>query len=119
MSFWSGERWAAQLGLEGPSVIDPASPDRIDCAAYTLAVGPEHYITPTDRSSDPQTQSIQQVQPGETFSIPAGQFALVLTEEIVTAPHNVVGFISIRSRIKMKGLVNVSGFHIDPGFIGR
>ena len=34
-------------------------------------------------------------------------------------PTDVLGFISIRARIKWKGLVNVSGFHVDPGFWGR
>jgi dCTP deaminase len=42
-----------------------------------------------------------------------------MTDEIVTIPTNVLGFISIRARIKWKGLVNVSGFHVDPGFRGR
>ena len=30
-----------------------------------------------------------------------------------------MGFISVRLTYKQKGLVNVSGFHVDPGFHGR
>lgn len=30
-----------------------------------------------------------------------------------------MGFISLKSKIKWSGLVNVSGFHVDPGFRGR
>ena len=32
---------------------------------------------------------------------------------------NVLAFISIKASKKMGGLVNVSGFHVDPGFSGR
>ena len=28
-------------------------------------------------------------------------------------------FISMKARIKFRGLVNVSGFHVDPGYKGR
>jgi dCTP deaminase len=42
-----------------------------------------------------------------------------LTEEIVTIPHNKIGFISIRAGSKFRGLANVSGFHVDPGYQGR
>lgn len=30
-----------------------------------------------------------------------------------------MGFISLKSVIKFKGLINVSGFHVDPGFEGN
>jgi dCTP deaminase len=47
------------------------------------------------------------------------QFALLLTEEHVAVPSDAIGFISIKAGIKFRGLVNVSGFHVDPGFRGR
>jgi dCTP deaminase len=31
----------------------------------------------------------------------------------------VIAFISIRARIKFRGLINVSGFHVDPGYSDR
>jgi dCTP deaminase len=31
----------------------------------------------------------------------------------------VMGFISLKSSAKWRGLINVSGFHVDPGFQGR
>jgi dCTP deaminase len=43
----------------------------------------------------------------------------LLTEEIVTVPEAAIGFISVKSKFKLHGLVNVSGFHVDPGFHGR
>jgi dCTP deaminase len=37
----------------------------------------------------------------------------------VAIPRNAIAFISIKSSIKFRGLVNVSGFHVDPGFEGH
>lgn len=115
MAFWSGPTIRRQL----PNLIDNPDPACVDGAAYTLKVGFEYYVTPTDRDSDPKTRSVKRLSPGECFAIPPGQFAYVMTDEIVSIPTNVLGFISIKARIKWKGLVNVSGFHVDPGFRGR
>lgn len=51
--------------------------------------------------------------------MPPGQFAFLLTEEVVHVPLDAIAFISIRATIKFRGLVNVSGFHVDPGYGGR
>ncbi|MBT1159642.1 deoxycytidine triphosphate deaminase [Aminobacter anthyllidis] len=115
MAFWSGETLKERLS----ELVNPADPECIDCAAYTLKVGPEYYVTPTDRTPDPKSVSLKTLQLGEAFAIPPGQFAWVLTHEVVTVPKNALAFISIRARIKWKGLINVSGFHVDPGFSGR
>jgi dCTP deaminase len=115
MAFWSGEQIRQHL----EQLIDKPNPEHIDCAAYTLCIGREYYVSPTDRTPDPRSRSLRQLQPAEAFAIPPGQFAYLQTEEIVTVPPNVLGFISIRARVKWKGLVNVSGFHVDPGFQGR
>jgi len=115
MAFWSGPTIRQRLS----TLVDPPDPDCVDGAACMLKVGSEYYVTPTDQDSDPKTRSLKRLNPGECFAIPPGQFAYVMTEEIVSIPSNVLGFISIRARIKWKGLVNVSGFHVDPGFRGR
>jgi dCTP deaminase len=113
--FWSGETLTERL----PDLIAPFSPDRIDCAAYTLAVGPEVYVSPNDQSVDPTTVTVRKLAEGEAFTIPPGQFAFLLSEEVVSVPAAAIAFISIRARIKFKGLVNVSGFHVDPGYRGQ
>ena len=115
MTFWSGER----LGERLPELVDPFDPARIDCAAYRLRVGPEVYVSPTDQAKDAQTKSKVALDPGEAFTVPAGQFAFLLTEERVTVPDSALAFISVRATIKFRGLVNVSGFHVDPGYKGR
>jgi dCTP deaminase len=115
MSFWSGETLKKKL----PDLIERFDADKIDCAAYTLSVGPEVYVTPSEDSADPTSRSKRVLAENEAFPIPAGQFAFLLTEEIVTVPTNAIAFISIRAGTKFRGLVNVSGFHVDPGFRGR
>lgn len=37
----------------------------------------------------------------------------------MSVPADAIAFISIRARTKFKGLVNVSGFHVDPGYCGQ
>lgn len=51
-------------------------------------------------------------------AIPPGQFAFLLTEEKISIPPELMGLISIKATYKLKGLVNVSGFHVDPGWNG-
>lgn len=114
-SFWSGETLTERLA----GLIEPFSPERIDCAAYTLAVGPEVYVSPNDQTVDPTTVTVRMLVDGEAFTIPPGQFAFLLTEEVVSVPADAIAFISIRAKIKFKGLVNVSGFHVDPGYRGQ
>ncbi len=113
MSFWSGETLAARL----PGLVEPFEESKIDCAAYTLQVGPEVYVSPSI-VDDASTTKVR-LRKGQSFAIPAGQFAFLLTEERIRVPSSALAFISIKARIKFKGLVNVSGFHVDPGYEGR
>lgn len=115
MTFWSGETLAERL----PALVDPFEGSRIDCAAYRLRVGPEIYVSPTDQAKDAQTKSKVALKEGEAFTVPAGQFAFLLTEERVAVPATALAFISVRATVKFRGLVNVSGFHVDPGYKGR
>jgi dCTP deaminase len=113
--FWSGET----LGERLKTLIDPFVPGRVDCAAYTLAIGPEVYVSPNDQTADPTTVTVRKLSDGDAFTIPPGQFAFLLTEEVVSVPADALAFISIRAKTKFRGLVNVSGFHVDPGYRGQ
>jgi dCTP deaminase len=53
------------------------------------------------------------------IKIPAGDFALLITREYIKIPPNCMGFIAIKTRYKFEGLINISGFHVDPGFEGK
>jgi dCTP deaminase len=113
--FWSGETLSERLA----PLIEPFMPERVDCAAYTLSVGPEVYVSPNDQTADPTTVTVRKLAQGDAFTVPPGQFAFLLTEETVAVPADAIAFISIRAKIKFRGLVNVSGFHVDPGYRGQ
>jgi dCTP deaminase len=110
MPFWSGVTLEAQL----PGLITPYEQSYVDCAAYTLHMGRQYYLSADGKGG----ASIKSLQEGGSLSVPPGQFAFLLTEEIVEVPKHAIAFISIKSELKFHGLVNVSGFHVDPGFKG-
>ena len=114
MAFWSSQTLAARISeLTDPPLAD----DAIDCNAITLKVGREIYITP--ELEDAHVQTKQELRNNQGFLIPPGQFAFLMTEETVKVPRNAMAFISMKATFKMKGLVNVSGFHADPGWSGQ
>lgn len=112
---WSSGTLAERL----EHLITPFDRGQIDCAAYTLAVGSEVYVTPNDQVADPTLVTVKRLAEGEHFTIPPGQFAFLLTDETVRVPVDALGLISIRAKVKFRGLVNVSGFHVDPGYCGQ
>lgn len=113
--FWGDARLKAKL----PGLISDFKEERIDYASYRLRVGSEVYVSPTGEPSDPRNKPKTQLNQGQAFSIPAGQFGFILTEESVTVPKDAIAFISIRAGYKFRGLVNVSGFHVDPNYEGK
>lgn len=122
MAFWSGQTLAQRA--ESEKLIVPFERSRIDCSAYALSVGFEAFVS-RDRA-DQAVELSRGRTPGhllasreETFAIPSGQFAFLIANEKVKIPGNAIGFISLKSSRKWGGLVNVSGFHVDPGWSGR
>jgi dCTP deaminase len=120
--FWSKETIQQKLH---EIIFDEAgnpigNPNNFDCTAYTLTVGPEVYVTPTQPARNLKDGAIVKLEKGEDFKIPAGQFVFLITEEFLNVPKNAIGFVSLKtSSLKFKGLINVSGFHVDPGYKGR
>lgn len=78
---------------------------------YTLHLGKEVYVSTDDLP--------RRLKPREFFTIRPGDFVLLITREQLEIPSNVMGFISMRFKYKQKGLINVSGFHVDPCYRGR
>lgn len=99
--------------LETSDVISPFNKERIKNGAYELSLGSQVFQT----DSKPRVTKV--LSESEEIYIEPGQFALLLTEETVKIPETNIAFISIKAKIKFKGLVNVSGFHVDPGFTGK
>ena len=120
MTFWSGNRIAQEINTVIIDTDDRSKKEgSIDCNAYTLHIGDEIYISPSDQTENPDSQTTHKIGRGEGFAIPPGQFAFLLTREIVHIPKSAMAFISIKAKIKLRGLVNVSGFHVDPNYRGK
>jgi dCTP deaminase len=113
--FWGGVRLKEEL----PDLITGYKESRIDRASYRLRVGPEVYVSPTGEPDDPRNKPKTQLKEGQGFTVPAGQFGFILTEESIKVPQGAIAFISMRAGYKFQGLVNVSGFHVDPNYDGR
>lgn len=90
------------------------SESKVEQAAYALCLGNEVYRTDNDE------RKIEFLDDkNKTVEINPGQFALLMTKETVNIPQHLLAFISIKAKHKLKGLINVSGFHVDPGFKGK
>jgi len=93
-------------------IILPFQKDRVKNGAYELSLGQEVYLT----DSKTGRVEILNEKSNRQIDINPGQFALLLTQEKVKVPNDKIAFISIKASEKLKGLINVSGFHVDPGF---
>jgi dCTP deaminase len=114
MSFWSSQTLESRL----PKLIEPFSKDCIESASYELSLGEEVYISALPDTPHKDRKPII-LKEKETAVIPPGQFAFLITLEKVSIPENSIAFISMKFGAKAKGLINVSGFHVDPGYKGR
>lgn len=122
--FWRFEtlkaRNAARVEAGLPPIISDFDPDdakRRERASYNLRVGPEIYISPASPAGV-ATREILKLREGRI--IPPGQFALLQSREVVSIPDNAIAFITLRSKAaKFRGLVNVSGFYVEPGYTGN
>lgn len=110
LAFWTSDRFKA----EREAIVRPFDEGRVEDCSYELSLGTEGFVT-----GEGSTQKTFLDRDGAQLTIPPGQFALLLTREVVEIPPDAIGFISIKSRFKLHGLVNVSGFHVDPGFRGQ
>lgn len=79
--------------------------------SYDLRLGKELYL-----AGESVPRFLSEEEP--FVSLPPGQFAILTCHEIVELPPDIMAFISVRSKYKLEGLVNISGFHVDPTFKG-
>jgi dCTP deaminase len=114
MSFWSSQTLRSRL----PSLIEPFNEDQIESASYQLCLGEEVYISPLPDTPLKERKKIP-LSDKDTVPIPPGQFAFLITSEQIEVPKNALAFISIKFKFKSKGLINVSGLHVDPGYRGK
>lgn len=86
--------------------------DGLQQASYDLRLGVDAYVVGADtpvRLSDDEPYLV----------LKPGQFAMLTTLEKVKMPNDHIAFITVRMRYKNQGLVNISGFHVDPTFCGH
>jgi dCTP deaminase len=110
MAFLGGVR----IEAEKDRLFEPGDCDEthIQQSSYDLRLGEEYYVS--GRKSPEKLSAKKQY-----LSLAPGQFAILTCHERLKLPHNILGLITLRNTFKMQGLVNVSGFHVDPMFIGR
>lgn len=95
---------------EGGAPVQPGSGATWDRWDPALRLGREAYVSSAGK--------VQSLNEEPTVTIRPGEFALLMTEEWIDLPDDVVAFISVKSKYKSIGLLNVSGFHVDPGYQG-
>ncbi len=92
----------------GTYEADPKSTDRV---MYDMRLGAEVFV------SDSETPIL--LNGASPFiSIKPGEFAILTTHERLTLPDDMLGFISLKFKWASRGLINISGFHVDPGYRG-
>jgi dCTP deaminase len=111
MAFWSSQRVKAEQ-RKLRNLVEPFKSERVRQGAYELALSRQVLTGPPQKGE--RRDGI-----GDSLEISPGEFALLYTEETVTIPASVIAFISIKASLKLDGLVNISGFHVDPGFSSR
>jgi dCTP deaminase len=94
MTFWSGATLVNRLD----TLIEPYDENHIDCNAYTLHMGQQYYLSFDGK----KTSHIERLKEHGSVSIPPGQFAFLLTEEVVTIPTSVIAFISMKTDLKFR-----------------
>jgi len=94
------------------SLTDLFDDNSVKQASYDLRLGEEFYVV-----GKRTPERLSEKQP--YISLPPGQFAVLTCYEILHLPKKIMAFITLRNTFKMQGLVNVSGFHVDPTFKGR
>lgn len=100
----------ARQGELFPGQTIPAG--RIAGASVDLCLGAHYYLS---------SEAVPKVLTGEDpyLRIPRGDFALLMTDERVQLPPDMLALITMKLGVaKARGLINVSGFHVDPGFEG-
>lgn len=95
-----------------PQLIEPYREERVKNSSYELSLGDQIFVTGEDKTK-------RRIATGTQITIPPGQFANLLSEETVRIPDDALGLISMKFTLKQPGLVNVSGFHVDPGYVGK
>ncbi|MEQ7871613.1 hypothetical protein V6R97_13250 [Chromohalobacter salexigens] len=106
----------AWIRREGKNIFNPFVLSNVDCSAYAMSLGKEAYVSTAGEGDYPKVELLEE---GASVVIPPGQFAYLITKEKVRIPVDKFALINMKNKLKVQGLVNVSGFHVDPGYQGK
>jgi len=81
-------------------------------ANIDLRLGDQYFVS---REKYPKNLT----ETGGFVVIEPGDFAILTTHEYMYVPDDLLGLISLRNTYKKLGIINISGFHVDPGYVGR
>lgn len=121
MAFWSSERIREEqkklLLIDGKyhNLIEEKhyEPRRVKHGKYALTLSRQVIVTPNGTTSLPACGE------GPTLTILPGQYAILYAQEKIAIPNYAIALISVSFANTYQGLVNISGFHVDPGFTGQ
>lgn len=91
--------------------IVPCDPNRQQGCSYDARLGKEALVTRDYKLID--------VTKANSVTLEAGDFALVMTEELFQLPMNMAAHIGTKSSLARRGLILLAGLQIDPGFEGH
>ena len=106
--WWRKGEWSK---IGNKILITPFDPDKVGVADYALSVG-EEYLSLRDplRPKPLAEEDFIEVGPGET--------CLILTQEYIGLPRNVMGFVVPRARRLFEGS-SICASRIDPTWYGK
>lgn len=116
MSFWSSDTWITASKIH--EYVSNFDEKNLSDGAYKLSLGSEAIVS-SGYSELGSENAYRQLAPKGDLKLLPGQYAYLITEEKVRLTTGVLGFINASTGIKLKGLINVSGFHVDPGYNGK
>lgn len=118
IGFWSTQTLRERL--ERDQIVVPYQDKSLTREAnHRLSMGNEYFVTKSATETRVTGGSIKKLGRGDSFFIPPGHFGFLITEERIRMPCDAIGFLSIQTDVKFLGLVNISGFHVDPGSDGK
>jgi len=115
MGFLNDKEIEKALGnvIAGPIETDKEGrPVQLQPSSYELRLGKEVFL-----SSEKKLVRLGKDQ--FEIAIKPGDFAILMTYESVKIPADLMALISVKTTFKNMGLVNISGFHVDPGYEGK
>lgn len=106
--WWEKGQWSR---IGNKILIDPFDPNKVGAADYALSIGEEYILL-----RDPyHTKSLSV---GDSIELGSGETCLILTEEYIALPPNVMGFVVPRARRLFEGS-SICASRIDPTWYGK